>query len=106
MKLPVSALKIDRSFVSMIDSEGRHDDIVGAIITLARNLGLKVIAEGVETKSQYEALKRLKCEAAQGYHFAPPMTFGALKEFLNYVDYDVDLPPAGFDDVSTLLQIQ
>ena len=106
MKLPVSALKIDRSFISMIDSEGRHDEIVRAIITLSRNLGLKVIAEGVETKSQYEALKRLKCEAAQGYHFAPPMTFGALKEFLNYGDYDVNLPPEGFDDVSTLLQIQ
>jgi diguanylate cyclase (GGDEF)-like protein/PAS domain S-box-containing protein len=106
MKLPISALKIDRSFVSMIDSEGKNDEIVRAIITLSRNLGLKVIAEGVETKSQVDALKRLKCEAAQGYHFAAPMTFDALKEFLNYDDSTVDMPPAGFDDVSTLLQIQ
>lgn len=106
MKLPISALKIDRSFVSMIDSQGKNDDIVRAIITLSRNLGLKVIAEGVETTAQLEALKRLKCESAQGYHYAAPMAFEALKEFLNYTDTIVDVPPAGFDDVSTLLHIQ
>lgn len=106
MKLPISALKIDRSFVSMIDSQGKNDDIVRAIITLSRNLGLKVIAEGVETSAQVAALKRLKCESAQGYHYAEPMTFEGLKKFLNYSDAIADMPPAGFDDVSTLLQIQ
>ncbi|MFN0139847.1 MAG: putative bifunctional diguanylate cyclase/phosphodiesterase, partial [Pyrinomonadaceae bacterium] len=106
MKLPISALKIDRSFVSMIDSQGKNDDIVRAIITLSRNLGLKVIAEGVETSAQVAALKRLKCESAQGYHYAEPMTFERLKKFLNYSDTITDMPPAGFDDVSTLLQIQ
>lgn len=106
MKLPISALKIDRSFVSMIDSEGKNDEIVRAIITLSRNLGLKVIAEGVETKAQVEALKRLKCEAAQGYHFAAPMTFDVLKEFLERNGTNVDMPPARFDDVSTLPLVQ
>lgn len=106
MKLPITALKIDRSFVSMIDSQGKNDDIVRAIITLARNLGLKVIAEGVETKAQVDALKRLKCEAVQGYLYAEPMTFNALKSFLNYTDTVLEMPPTALDEVSTLLQIQ
>lgn len=106
MKLPVSALKIDRSFVSMIDSEGNNDDIVCAIITLARNLGLKVIAEGVETKVQLAALKRLKCESAQGYLFSEPMTFAELKTFLNCSDAPVNVGTNGFADISTLSRIQ
>lgn len=106
MKLPISALKIDRSFVSMIDSEGRNDEIVRAIITLARNLSLKVIAEGVETRSQLEALKRLKCEGAQGYFFSEPMTFDALKGFLDHCNDSNEILPAGLDGVSTLQLVQ
>lgn len=106
MKLPISALKIDRSFVSMIDSEGRNDEIVRAIITLARNLSLKVIAEGVETRSQLEALKRLKCEAAQGYFFSEPMTFDALKGLLDHRNNSKEILPAGLDSVSTLQLVQ
>lgn len=105
MKLPISALKIDRSFVSMIDSEGRNDEIVRSIITLSRNLGLKVIAEGVETQSQLEALKRLNCESAQGYYFAAPMTFDALKEFLNHKETS-NIPVSNFEDVSSLSIVQ
>lgn len=105
MKLPISALKIDRSFVSMIDSKGRNDDIVRSIITLSHNLGLKVIAEGVETSTQLNALKRLKCESAQGYHFAAPMTFDALKEFLKN-NGQVNIPPVGLEDISSLELVQ
>lgn len=81
-KLPVSALKIDRSFVSMIDDEGNNDEIVRAIITLARNLGLTVIAEGIETAAQLAVLKALECEGGQGFLFAEPMHFEALREFI------------------------
>ncbi len=105
MKLPISALKMDRSFVSMIDSEGRNDDIVRSIIMLSHNLGLKVIAEGVETTTQLDALKRLKCESAQGYHFAAPMSFDALKEFLNR-NAHVEMPPAEFKDIASLELVQ
>ena len=104
-KLPVSALKIDRSFVSMIDSEGKNDEIVRAIITLARNLGLTVIAEGVETAIQHEILKNLDCEGGQGFLFAKPMCFDDLCVFLRDSEA-ATIPPVRFDDVSTLTSIQ
>lgn len=104
-KLPVSALKIDRSFVSMIDSEGKNDEIVRAIITLARNLGLTVIAEGVETAVQHEILKNLDCEGGQGFLFAKPMCFDDLCVFLKDSEA-ATIPPVRFDDVSTLTSIQ
>ena len=81
-KLPVSALKIDRTFVSMIDADGNNDDIVRAIITLARNFGLKVVAEGIETDSQLNVLRSLECEGGQGYLFAAPMSIDKLVEFM------------------------
>ncbi len=104
-KLPVSALKIDRSFVSMIDAEGNNDEIVRAIITMARNLGLKVIAEGVETDAQLELLKILGCEGGQGYLFAEPMSFEKLCEFLPGA-HAAEIPQNRYDDVSTLTLIQ
>ncbi|MBK6724940.1 MAG: EAL domain-containing protein [Acidobacteria bacterium] len=81
-KLPISALKIDRSFVSMIDSSGNNDEIVRAIINLARTLGLKVVAEGIETNVQLDLLKELNCEGGQGFLLAKPMDFASLCEFL------------------------
>jgi diguanylate cyclase (GGDEF)-like protein/PAS domain S-box-containing protein len=81
-KLPVSALKIDRTFVSMIDADGNNDDIVRAIITLARNFGLKVVAEGIETDAQLNVLRGLECEGGQGFLFAAPMTIDKLAEFI------------------------
>lgn len=81
-KLPISSLKIDRSFVSMIDAEGNNDEIVRAIINLARTLGLKVVAEGIETEVQKKTLTNLHCEAGQGFLFARPMKYDDLKQFL------------------------
>jgi EAL domain-containing protein (putative c-di-GMP-specific phosphodiesterase class I) len=105
MKLPISALKIDRSFVSMIDAERNNDQIVRAIVTLARNLGLKVVAEGIETEAQLETLKELDCEGGQGFLFAQPMTFQQLRTFL--ADGDAKgIPPTRFEDISTLSSIQ
>jgi diguanylate cyclase (GGDEF)-like protein/PAS domain S-box-containing protein len=104
-KLPISKLKIDRSFVSMIDRDGRNDDIVRAIVTLARNLGLKVIAEGIENESQLRKLKQLKCEGGQGFFFAEPMSFDALRVFISEQER-VDLPKTCFEEVPTLSLIQ
>lgn len=81
-QLPISVLKIDRTFVSMIDEDGGNFDIVKAVITLAANLGLRVSAEGVETEVQRNVLRELGCHAAQGYLFARPMTLSALREYL------------------------
>jgi diguanylate cyclase (GGDEF)-like protein len=102
--LPISSLKIDRSFVSMIDSEGGNDEIVGAIITLARNLGLKVIAEGVETQAQAAVLHRLGCESAQGFLFAAPMPFEELQAFLS--GQRPGVPPTRLSDISTVSVLQ
>lgn len=104
-KLPISALKIDRSFVSMIDSQGNNDEIVRAIVTLARNLGLTVVAEGVETETQLNVLRSLECEGGQGFLFSKPLKFEDLRAFLASGDVPV-LPPGEYDDVSTAALIQ
>ncbi len=105
-KLPISALKIDRSFVSMIDSDRKNDEIVRAIVTLARNLGLKVIAEGVETSAQLSVLMEIECEGAQGFYFAEPMHFDRLREFITNNGTQPGAPQSRFDDVSTVTVVQ
>lgn len=105
MKLPISTLKIDRSFISPIKSEGGNSEIVRTIVMLARNLGMKVIAEGVETKAQLEELKKLNCEGAQGYFFAPPMSFEKVQYFLNENGL-TNIPESRFEDVSVVQTIQ
>ena len=104
-KLPVSALKIDRSFVSMIDANTNNDEIVRAIITMARNLGLTVIAEGIETEAQLELLRHLECEGGQGFLLAEPMNFEDLFTFLAKHDPDA-LPQNQFENIPTVSVIQ
>ncbi len=92
MKLPISTLKIDRSFVSVVDDDGSNDKIVEAIVELAKNLGLKVIAEGIETTGQLGRLRELNCEGGQGYLLARPMSFSELKAHLNSESVRTNLP--------------
>ena len=82
-RFPISALKIDRSFVSEIDSTGDSKSICNAIIALAHGLGMKVVAEGVETPEQLQYLQALGCEEIQGFLFAKPMTADDTSEFLS-----------------------
>jgi diguanylate cyclase (GGDEF)-like protein/PAS domain S-box-containing protein len=70
-RLPIDALKIDRSFVNAMTTEG--SEIVRAIVGLAHNLGLDVIAEGVESAAQLQQLRALGCEYGQGYLFSRPV---------------------------------
>jgi len=81
-KLPINKLKIDRSFV--MDTPEDKDDvaIVKTIISLATNLGLKVIAEGVETKKQVDFLLSEGCNDIQGYYFSKPLCAKDCKEFI------------------------
>ncbi|OUL18449.1 GGDEF domain-containing protein [Nostoc sp. RF31YmG] len=67
---PIDVLKIDRSFVNQIDRDGDQLAIIRAIITLAHNLGMSVVAEGVETINQLVQLRLLECDQAQGYLFS------------------------------------
>jgi EAL domain-containing protein (putative c-di-GMP-specific phosphodiesterase class I) len=80
--LPVDTVKIDRSLVSGIDQDPRAQAIVAAIISLARELGIEVMAEGVESTAEARELLRLGCAHAQGHHFARPMPAGELVELL------------------------
>ena len=88
VRLPISTLKIDRMFVSPIDDTGSNTEIVRTITAMAKNLKLKVIAEGIETESQLEALKKVGCESGQGYLLAKPMTAAELSDF-----FGIELPP-------------
>lgn len=72
-RLPTHAIKIDRSFVHQMTETGGTPAIVGTIVTLARNLGMRVEAEGIETKLQLSHLQDLGCEFGQGYYFWRPL---------------------------------
>ncbi len=77
-KLPAEELKIDRSFVMDLDHSVDARAIIDAVVKLAHALGLKVVAEGVETVRQHKILVELGCDELQGYLFAKPMTARAL----------------------------
>lgn len=81
-KLPISSLKIDRSFVSELTSDKDSRTIILAVSNLAHNLGLTVIAEGAETKEQVDILAESGVDMIQGFYFAKPMTPEECLEFL------------------------
>jgi EAL domain-containing protein (putative c-di-GMP-specific phosphodiesterase class I) len=70
--LPVSALKIDRSFVQRAGDSKKGARLVSTIISLARSLGIQTIAEGVETAQQLQTLRQMNCDQAQGYFMGRP----------------------------------
>ncbi len=71
-RMPVSGLKIDRTFIEQLEHDTHRQEIVGAIVRLAHVLGLDVVAEGVERAAQLEALLTLGCDFVQGYHISRP----------------------------------
>ncbi|OWK27846.1 putative bifunctional diguanylate cyclase/phosphodiesterase [Sphingomonas mucosissima] len=79
-RYPLTRLKIDRSFVAQIERKAGDAAIVGAVIGMARSLGLTVIAEGVETAGQEETLNALGCDEAQGYRYGRPMLAEAVAQ--------------------------
>lgn len=72
-RFPVTTLKIDRSFIGRMGEGDENSEIVRTIMTLANNLGMEVVAEGVETEEQLAQLRTLKCEYGQGYLFSRPV---------------------------------
>ncbi|MBI2307953.1 MAG: EAL domain-containing protein [Rhodocyclales bacterium] len=81
-RLPIDTLKIDRSFVSDLPKDSNGLAIATAIVALGHSLGLTVIAEGIETTAQAEALLNLGCDLGQGYLFARPMPAAQVAEYL------------------------
>ncbi|BAY24520.1 multi-sensor hybrid histidine kinase [Calothrix sp. NIES-2100] len=87
-RLPADTLKIDRSFINQMQEGSRNYQLVKTIITLSNQLGLAVLAEGIETQQQLQWLQELGCEFGQGYLFSPPLAVHQieallLKTFLN-----------------------
>jgi EAL domain-containing protein (putative c-di-GMP-specific phosphodiesterase class I) len=81
-RLPIDTVKLDRSFVNGATSDPNDAALVMAIITLAHNLKLKVVAEGIETEEQKSFLRLLRCDEGQGYLFGKPMPADLLESRL------------------------
>jgi EAL domain-containing protein (putative c-di-GMP-specific phosphodiesterase class I) len=82
-RFPIDELKIDRSFVTGLDTDTYDATLVAAMIGIGDALGHRVVAEGVETTEELAALRDLGCRYAQGYLFARPCTFDECVEFLD-----------------------
>jgi PAS domain S-box-containing protein len=87
--LPVDVLKIDRSFIRGIEQDGESREIARLIVTLAHHLDLKVVAEGIETRSQLICLAEFGCEFGQGYLFSRPVDEPALEKLLASASYNL-----------------
>jgi EAL domain-containing protein (putative c-di-GMP-specific phosphodiesterase class I) len=81
-RFPIDSIKIDRSFVSQIHKAPKSLDIVRAIVGLARNFNLGVIAEGIETEQDMAMISSLGCEMGQGYLFGKPMSIDDAHDFI------------------------
>jgi EAL domain-containing protein (putative c-di-GMP-specific phosphodiesterase class I) len=80
--LPVHELKVDRSFVSQITTSISDAVIVRATVDLGRNLGLRVVAEGVEDSATWQALNAMGCDAIQGYYVSRPIAAEELSDWM------------------------
>ena len=105
-RFPLNYLKIDRSFVSRLTTDN-DNAIVRTISTLARNLGMEVIAEGIETEEQYQQLKMLGCEYGQGYLFSRPVNSDGVQHLLTHdanrdTEPDLNLAEATSDETTLI----
>jgi diguanylate cyclase (GGDEF)-like protein/PAS domain S-box-containing protein len=91
-RLPLARIKIDRSFVMKVTEDAENAAIVRSLMVMAHNLGLEVIAEGVETEAQAAFLRNERCEEAQGYLYAKPLS---VAEFDDYVRSQMSVHGAG-----------
>ena len=93
-RFPVDALKIDHSFVRQISSPADNTTIVSAVIGMARNLRLRVVAEGVETLEEFSFLQDQSCDEAQGFYFSKPLRAEKLTVLLQACAEDIAAPGA------------
>jgi len=81
-RLPIQTLKIDKSFIDLIETDTLGTEMVGAIINMAKTLNMNVVAEGVETKKQLDYLLKKNCDYIQGYLFSKPLEEDKVYKFL------------------------
>jgi diguanylate cyclase (GGDEF)-like protein/PAS domain S-box-containing protein len=96
-RLPVSAIKIDKAFIKDVTHDPYDQGIVKAIAALGRTLGLRIVAEGIESQAQYEFVRSLSCEHAQGFLFHRPMPWAELLETLGRANPQAEAPAAQRD---------
>jgi len=87
-QFPFDTLKIDRCFIRHLAADARDSAIVIAIIQMAHNLNLKVIAEGVETEAELTVLRENHCDIIQGYFFSPPVSAQEFEALLSHIPHD------------------
>ena len=92
--LPLDVLKIDRAFVSRLQTENPDQSLANTISLLASGLGLETVAEGVETVEQYEAIKKIGCKFVQGYFHSRPVAAELLPDVISQIHADNDLQKA------------
>ena len=81
-KFPITELKIDKSFITDLTKDSNNYPIVKASIAMAHDLGITVVAEGIENELVHQLLQDLKCDRVQGFHYAKPMSFNELENWL------------------------
>jgi EAL domain-containing protein (putative c-di-GMP-specific phosphodiesterase class I) len=106
--MPAHEVKIDRSFVQGLDSDGEYAAVVRSAIDMGHSLGLKVVAEGIETEFAAQRLRAFGCDVAQGYLYARPMSCDDLmtwlvgKDFVPVIATPVDFTADEVTDTMTL----
>jgi EAL domain-containing protein (putative c-di-GMP-specific phosphodiesterase class I) len=96
-RLPLDQLKIDQSFVRDVLADSNDASIAKTIIALSQNLGLGVIAEGVETEAQRDFLASSGCHAYQGYYFSRPLPLAEFQQFVMGLQRDDGSAGVGVD---------
>lgn len=81
-RFSIDKIKIDKKFIQTLTLDGASTSVVSAIIAMSNKLGIKTVAEGVETKEQYDFLKREKCSEVQGYYICPPANVDTISQYL------------------------
>jgi EAL domain-containing protein (putative c-di-GMP-specific phosphodiesterase class I) len=82
VRLPIDTLKIDRSFVQALADSEKASAVIRGIVALARSLGMKTVAEGIESQQQFDELKDAGCDVIQGYLISRPLEADAFAEFM------------------------
>lgn len=82
-QIPIDELKIDKSFIFELNDSNESTNMVKTILNIAKNLNLKIVAEGVETQQQKEFLIKEECNILQGYHFSKPLTKNMFEEYFD-----------------------
>ncbi len=88
-QFPIDSLKIDRSFIANLHTRSESQEIVRTPLALAQNIGVRVVAEGVETPDELDLLKKLNCELAQGHLFSKPIRHDEITPLIGSKRYPV-----------------